>query len=227
VRGPIDAGIPILLVALLWVSGAGARAGTNEVASGTSSSRQAKSEAARRPANWAVKLDRPGLPNLYQVTPTLYRGAQPGSQGMAELRALGIRTVVNLREFHSDSGKLTADDLQRARLKMEPWHASDEEVVRFLRIVTQTNNLPVFVHCQRGADRTGTMCAMYRIVVCGWTREEAVREMTDGGFGFNPAWRNLVRYVRTADIEKLKREAGLLQAPERNVSVQPTNAQRR
>ena len=48
---------------------------------------------------------------------------------------------------------------------MKPWHAEDEDVVAFLKIASNTNNLPVFVHCQRGADRTGMMCAMYRIVL--------------------------------------------------------------
>ena len=65
------------------------------------------------------------------------------------------------------------------------------------------------MHCQRGADRTGLVCAVYRVAVCGWTREEAIREMKEGGFGFNPAWENLVRYVEQVDVEKLKREAGL------------------
>jgi protein tyrosine/serine phosphatase len=92
---------------------------------------------------------------------------------------------------------------------MEPWHANDDDVVQFLKIVADTNNLPVFVHCERGADRTGTMCAMYRIVFCGWTKPEAIREMKEGGFGFNPAWQNLVNYLEHADVEKLKQRAGL------------------
>jgi|WetSurMetagenome_2_1015567.scaffolds.fasta_scaffold541962_1 protein tyrosine/serine phosphatase len=164
---------------------------------------------ATRPTNWAVRLDRPGLPNFYRVTPHLYRGAQPTAQGMNELKAMGIKTVVNLRSFHSDDDELEGIGLKQGRLHMKPWHAEEEDVVSFLKLATDTNNFPVFVHCQRGADRTGMVCAMYRIVVCGWTRQEAIREMREGGFGFNSAWKNLVNYVEKADLEKIKRRAGL------------------
>ncbi len=47
------------------------------------------------------------------------------------------------------------------------------------------------VHCQRGADRAGTMCVLYCVAVQGWTKEEAIREMTEGGFGFYEIWKNL------------------------------------
>src|SRR5258706_9671567 len=59
-----------------------------------------------RPANWAVKLDKPGLENFHQVTTNLYRGAQPTTEGAAQLKAMGIKTVINLRAFHSDKAKL-------------------------------------------------------------------------------------------------------------------------
>lgn len=38
---------------------------------------------------------------------------------------------------------------------------------------------------RHGSDRTGTMCALYRIAVQGWSKEDAIREMTAGGFGFH------------------------------------------
>ena len=156
------------------------------------------------PATWAVKLDRPGLPNLFQVTTNLYRGAQPTTEGTRQLKAMGVKTIINLRTFHSDREKITGTALAGEHLKMEPWHVNEADVVRFLQIVSQTTNLPAFVHCARGADRTGTMCAMYRIVCCGWTKQEAIRELKEGGFGFNPAWQNLVNYIEHADIAELK-----------------------
>ena len=124
---------------------------------------------------------------------------------MAELKAMGIKTVVNLRAFHSDDGKISGTDLTQERVKMEPWDANNEDVIRFLKIVADTNNLPVFVHCERGADRTGTMCAMYRIVICGWTKSEAIAEMKNGGFKFSPIWKNLVVFIEIADVADIKR----------------------
>ena len=51
---------------------------------------------------WAVAVKKPGLPNLYKISDQLYRGAQPEDEGFAELKKMGIKTVINLRSFHSD-----------------------------------------------------------------------------------------------------------------------------
>ena len=158
-----------------------------------------------RPANWAQPLVLPGVTNFYQVTSNLYRGAQPTATGMSQLKAMGIKTVINLRAFHSDKDEVAGTGLKSFRLETEPWHAEEEDVVSFLKAVTDTNNLPVFVHCQRGADRTGTMCAMYRIVVCGWSKADAIEEMRDGGYHFSPVWKNLVAFIEKADIADIKR----------------------
>lgn len=165
--------------------------------------------ATNRPASWAQPVALTGIQNCYQVTTNLYRGAQPTAAGMKQLQARGVKTIISLRALHSDQDKLTGTGLKSVRLKMEPWHSDEDEVVAFLKAATDTNNLPVFVHCERGADRTGTMCAMYRIVVCGWTKEQALDEMQHGGFGFNPAWRNLLKSVKSADVATIRRRVGL------------------
>ena len=194
IKGPLLF-VLILLAAILAIDLTRSVAGTNE--------------AKPRPSNWAVKLDRPDLPNLYQVTTNLYRGAQPDARGMKELKAMGIHTVINLRSRHSDEDELLGTGLKQGRLHMEPWRANDDDVVNFLKLATNTNNVPVFVHCQRGADRTGLVCAMYRITVCGWTKEEAIRELKEGGFGFNPAWKNIVSYIEKVDVDKIKQRMGI------------------
>jgi protein tyrosine/serine phosphatase len=162
-----------------------------------------------RPADWAEPIARPGLPNLHRVSPTLYRSAQPTAEGMREAQKLGVRTVVNLRSLHSDRDELRGLGLGYVHLHAKAWHAEDEDVVRFLRVVAEPKNQPVLVHCQHGADRTGMMTAMYRVIVEGWTKEDAIAEMTQGDFGFHGIWGNLVEYVRRADVERLAREAGL------------------
>jgi protein tyrosine phosphatase (PTP) superfamily phosphohydrolase (DUF442 family) len=162
-------------------------------------------DSTNRPANWAQPLVRPGISNFYQVTTNLYRGAQPTVEGMKQLKAMGIKTVINLRSFHSDKDEVAGTGLKSVRFEVKPWHAEEDDVVEFLKVVADTNNLPAFVHCQRGADRTGMMCAMYRIVDCGWTKQQAIDEMKNGGFKFSPAWQNLISFVEKADIEKIKR----------------------
>jgi len=158
---------------------------------------------------WAQPLTLPGVPNLHRVSESLYRGAQPTVEGMEQLRQFGIKTVVNLRALHSDRDEIGSLPLAGEHIAMTTWQATDDEIVRFLGIVTDPNRGPVFVHCQRGADRTGTMCAIYRIVVQGWTKDQAIAEMTQGGFGFYAGWQNLIDCIRKFDVAQIKAQAGL------------------
>jgi len=158
-------------------------------------------------SKWAQRLELPGVPNLHKVSDVLYRGAQPTAEGMQQLEKLGIKTVVSLRSFHSDRGEIEGTALAYEHIFMKTWHPEDEEVIRFLQIVTDPNRTPVFVHCQRGADRTGTMCAIYRVAVQGWSKNEAIGEMTKGGFGFYEGWQNLIKYILNLDIERIKHKA--------------------
>jgi len=128
---------------------------------------------------------------------------------MENLRKLGIHTVVNLRSFHSDREEIGADGLGYISIPMKAWHPEWEDAVRFLRVATDTSLAPVLVHCQHGADRTGTMVAVYRAAVQGWTKEAALREMTEGGFGYHRVWRDLPRWFRKLDLNRLRKEAGI------------------
>jgi protein tyrosine/serine phosphatase len=168
-----------------------------------------------RPASWArpVKLD--GVPNLHKVSDSLYRSAQPTAQGMQNLKQMGIETVVSLRSFHSDRDEIGNTGLGYEHIYMKAWHPEREDVVRFLQIVTNPKRTPVLVHCLHGADRTGTMCALYRIAVQGWTKEEAIREMTEGGFNFHTVFDNLSEWIQKLDVESIKKDAGIA------ISIEP------
>ena len=162
-----------------------------------------------RPSSWARPVMLEGVPNLHEVTTNLYRSAQPKAQGMRNLKQKGVATVVNLRSFHSDRDEIGETDMAYEHIYMKAWHPERKEIVRFLGIVTDPKRTPVLVHCQHGADRTGTMCALYRVVVQGWTKEEATREMTQGGFGFHEVWQNLPSWIADLDVESIRRDAGL------------------
>ena len=165
--------------------------------------------AAALPIETAQPVELPGCPNLHKVSDDLYRGAQPTAEGMKQLKELGVRTIVNLRSFHSDRDEIGDLELNYEHIFMKAWHPEDKEVVRFLRIVADEANKPVFVHCQHGSDRTGTMCAIYRIAVQGWERKDAIKEMTDGGYGFHYVWQNLIDYLEALDIDRMKKDAGM------------------
>ncbi len=162
-----------------------------------------------RPKSWAKPINVPGLPNFHQVNDSLYRGAQPTAEGMKHLKKMGIKTVINLRAFHSDQDEIGDTGLAYVHIPMKAWHAEEEDVVKFLKIVTNKDRTPVFVHCQHGVDRTGAVNAVYRLAVCGWNKQEAISEMTQGGFGYHKIWKNLITFIEELDIEKIKEKAGL------------------
>jgi len=169
-----------------------------------------------RPASWASPVvASPGLPHLYRVNASLYRSAQPSRAGFAFLEsrpslAVGdspINTVVSLRAFNDDPSLVRSfSQLRLEEISFKTWHPENEDVVRFLRIATTPALQPVLVHCHHGSDRTGTMVAIYRIVIEGWTKAQATDEMVNGGFGFHPMWRNLLRYIDALDVDAIRAE---------------------
>ena len=169
-----------------------------------------------RPASWASSVvANPELPNLYRVNASLYRSAQPSRAGFVILESRPslasedrpINTVVSLRAFNDDSWLVaTSSGLQLEGISFKTWHPEDEDVIKFLRIATTPALQPVLVHCRHGSDRTGTMVAIHRIVVEGWTKAQATDEMVNGGFGFHPVWRNLLRYIDALDVDAIRAE---------------------
>lgn len=149
-----------------------------------------------RKEKWAVPIECAGVPNLHKINDSLYRSAQPTAEGMTNLVSLGIKTVVNLRDNHSDDDEIGDLPLKAKRIEIFTANMKEKYVDEFLAVVTDTNAVPVLVHCQHGADRTGTMCAMYRIMCENWSVDDAIDEMQNGGFGYHPIWINLPRFIR-------------------------------
>lgn len=125
--------------------------------------------------------DIPGVGNFARVSDALYRGQQPTAEGFAELKKLGIKTVINLRAMHSDRDLLKGTGLRYIEIECFAWHPEDEDVAAALKVIADPANQPVFVHCQHGADRTGFVVAAYRIVEQGWSAERAEAEMRNFG----------------------------------------------
>jgi protein tyrosine/serine phosphatase len=161
-------------------------------------------QAQARPSNWAEPIMLEGVSNLYRITPMLYRSEQPTAVGMKNLEKLGIRTVINLRWFNSDKQEAAGTLLRTERVKIVTWDIDDKHVVAVMRMLKDPANGPYLIHCQHGADRTGLMSAMYRILEQRWTVDDALAELKDGGYGYHSMWSNILRYVRSADVEKLR-----------------------
>jgi hypothetical protein len=174
-----------------------------------SSDRLTSASSASRPSAWAQPLAAPGLENFFQVSPCVYRGKRPTAEGLRQLKTMGVKTIVNLEMFHSDKDMLADTGLHYVPISFAAWHPETRDMAALLRLAGDANLTPLFVHCQHGSDRTGTMCAVYRIALQGWSKKDAVDEMVHGGFGFHPQWQNLVEFVDALDVPAIKAKAGI------------------
>lgn len=155
-----------------------------------------------RPAEWAQPVE--AKYNLYQMSPTLYRSALPDSTAVPLLEKLKVGTVINFLP-ESDQSWLSAPGINQVQLPYRTNHVDDAQVIAALRAIqTAEAKGPVLMHCKHGSDRTGLMSAMYRVVVQGWSKEDALNEMTQGGFGDSTHFKDGVRYMMQADIDKLR-----------------------
>jgi len=145
-----------------------------------------------------ANLARIKIGNFGRIDDTYYRGAQPSANDYADLAALGIKTVIDLTgDGRSDEQAF----VERAGMRFyripltTSERPSDAAVTRFLKLVNDRANQPVFVHCQGGRHRTGTMTAVYRMTHYGWTADQAYTEMKKyrfEGFPGHPALKKFV-----------------------------------
>ena len=142
--------------------------------------------------------------NLYQMSPTLYRSALPDDAANPLLDALHIRTVINFLS-ESDDRWLKTSAIQQVQLPYRTNHVDDADVMAALRAIqTAQAQGPVLMHCKHGVDRTGLIAAMYRVVVQDWSKEDALEEMTQGGYGENAHFKDGASYMMKADIPRLR-----------------------
>lgn len=161
-----------------------------------------------RPATWAVAVPARTIGNFYRVEPDLYRSARPQSDGFHELQTLGVRTILDL-ESPADDLAAHGTSLKLFHVPMTAFGLRDDLVLQALRIMADPANRPIVVHCQLGADRTGALMALYRVVVQGWSKEDALREMNGGGYHHSSWFRNLDQYVSAANVDALRKELGI------------------
>ena len=120
------------------------------------------------------------LENFGKVNEHYYRGSQPDGEGFAELKRLGIKTVIDLRKDSraEEPGQVRDLGMQYFNIPLKASQAaSPEQTEYFLKLVNDSANWPVYVHCKGGRHRTGALTAAYRITHDGWTADQAYEEM--------------------------------------------------
>ena len=131
----------------------------------------------------------PAIPNFHQVNDHLFRGGQPAPEHWQSLAKMGVKTVVDLRregeEEHSTAAEakaVAAAGMIYVNVPMKGVVSpTNEQIAKILALLDSKE--PVFVHCKRGSDRTGTVIACYRISHDRWQRQQALQEAKSLGMG--------------------------------------------
>jgi protein tyrosine/serine phosphatase len=139
----------------------------------------------------AVDPNPPGWPNFHQVNGHIYRGGLPSSEGWTSLADLGVKTVIDLRQETTQSAERERRAVEAAGMRyvLVPLSGlaapSPRDISKLLDLLVSESNWPIFVHRQRGSDRTGTVIACYRIAHDHWDNQKALAEA--GSFGMSRA----------------------------------------
>lgn len=126
-----------------------------------------------------------GVSNFGRVTEYYFRGGELTTRGIENLAQLGIRTIVDLRD---DAEPEDAEACKRLGLKYYNFPLDQNEtpdpatIDKIFQLIREAKE-PVFVHCSGGKHRAGTICALYRTKVQGWSPERAWKEQQAYGFG--------------------------------------------
>ena len=163
-------------------------------------SAQPPASAAVRPIH-GEKLHIAGIHNAGKINDALFRGAQPNENGLAELKKLGVTTIVDLRgedreKYEWERKQAESLGMRFVHLAVSGWAPpTDEQIAEFLALFRDDPHQKVFVHCRFGDDRTGVFVATYRMAVEKWSPEKAMDEMYF--FGFNGFWHpSMKKFIR-------------------------------
>jgi protein tyrosine/serine phosphatase len=163
------------------------------------------SASAQRKDVWAQPVKSKHIENFYKIDNGVYRSGQPSAEAFKEMEQLGIKEILNLRNFHSDNDEAKETNLQLNRVAMNASSSEWGKLVEAVRIIKNRKG-PIVIHCWHGSDRTGLVAALYRIVFQNWTREQALDELENGGYGFHTIYGNIKTFIRNMDVEEFKKE---------------------
>lgn len=139
------------------------------------------------------------IKNFGQMDENYYRGAQPKPEDYASLAALGIKTVVDLRDDPTNYAKASAEaaGLKYINVPMSGWRSPrDVDINRVLSILKDPASGKVYVHCKAGIHRTGMTGAIYRMNKYGWSFDKAFAEMKNYNYSTGLIRMRLTSYIK-------------------------------
>ena len=120
------------------------------------------------------------IKNFGQMDDRFFRGGQPKEDQYQELAALGIKTVIDLREDPEEYEKRNVEALGMRYVNIpmiEKKYPEASQVEQFIKLVDNPETGKFFVHCAGGRHRTGVMGAVYRFNHYNWNFDQVYTEM--------------------------------------------------
>lgn len=157
------------------------------------------------------------IKNFGQMDTRFYRGAQPDPTDYAALAALGIKTIIDLRDDPTDYEKPKAEaaGIKYVNIPMsDKRKPASEQIEIFIQIAKDEASWPFYVHCIGGRHRTGLIGAIYRYNNYGWDYDTVYREMKN--YDYYSRWGHgaIKDYVREYyDAMKAAKTAAIVAAP--------------
>jgi protein tyrosine phosphatase (PTP) superfamily phosphohydrolase (DUF442 family) len=130
-----------------------------------------------------------GIKNFDKVDDHVYRGGQPSDAGFQYLSKLGVKTILDLREADgradAERASVTKAGMTYVNVPMTGLTPPTEsEITKILALLEDGTTGPVFVHCKRGADRTGAVIAAYHIDHDKWDNTKALKDAMNHKMSF-------------------------------------------
>ena len=141
-----------------------------------------------------------GVPNFHIVNEQVLRGGQPTGAGFRNLADMGVTTVIDLQEdgerARNEKNLVQALGMRYVNIPMKGMTTpTEKQISNSLKALNDNSAGPVFVHCKRGADRTGMVIACYRIQHDHWDNQKALDEARNNGMSWFQL--PLQRYVKS------------------------------
>lgn len=156
-------------------------------------------------SRWATSVKQDA--NLYRIDDKLYCSEQPVADDGDAIEKLGIKSVINLRYFdrNDNDTHLKNRGLTLLNRPLRSWRIKPEDIAQTLYLIEkQQQQGAVLIHCYHGADRTGLISGMYRIIYQGWTVADAKEEMLHGPYGYHSIWKNIANLFTEKTVKQVR-----------------------
>jgi protein tyrosine/serine phosphatase len=108
--------------------------------------------------------------NFHQVTPLLWRSAQPHPLQIAAMARRGLRTIVNLRggrehgSWPLEKEACQRHDIVLTELIVRSREAPSRDMLLSAKAFFDSLHYPALIHCKSGADRAGFVAVLFLIL---------------------------------------------------------------